>query len=157
MSVRRARTGRVAAMSEQEMPGPAGAGDEQPLSAEQEQMLRQMEEEMRRLRVEDLLAQSAASILNLAYRRIAKEDERDLAQARVGIDAVRALADHLEPEAQREVKNAISQVQMIFAEQAGGDAGPAPGEAPEAGAEPDAGAAGGERKPPPGLWVPGSD
>ena len=74
-------------------------------------MLRQMEEEMRRIRVQDLLAQSVVSILNLSYRRIAKEDERDLEQAKLGIDAIRALVDMLEPEAQHEVKNALSQIQ----------------------------------------------
>jgi hypothetical protein len=124
-------------------------------------MLRQMEEEMRRVSVQDLLAQSVVSILNLSYRRIAKEDERDLAQARVGIDAIRATVDLLEPEAQREVKNALAQVQMAYAQQAGespaGDVDP-PGSAggPETGPGPDPGAAGGARKPPPGLWVPGS-
>ena len=102
------------------------------------------------------------SILNLAYRRIAKEDERDLEQARVGIDAVRALVDTLEPEAQAEVKNALAQVQMIYAQQIGetaaGDAPPsAPGGGPDTEAGPGAGEAGGIHKPPPGLWVPGSD
>ena len=48
--------------------------------------------------VEDVLLQSVVSILNLTARRIAKEDERDLEQAQVGIDAVRALIDLLEPE-----------------------------------------------------------
>ncbi len=58
-----------------------------------------MEEEMRKVRVQDVVTQSMVSILNLAARRIAKEDERDLEQARVGIEAVRALVDLLEPEA----------------------------------------------------------
>lgn len=149
-------------MSQEETPQPAGAPDEQPLSAEQEQMLRQMEEEMRQIRVQDLLAQSAASILNLAYRRLAKEDERDLAQARAGIDAVRGFADQLEPDAQREIKAALSQIQMVYAEQAGGSgAGESqpPGSGGAAGPQggPGEGEAGGVHKPPPGLWVPGSD
>ena len=115
-------------------------------------MLRQMEEEMARVRVQDLVAQSVVSILNLSARRILKEDERDLAQARVGIDAVAALADFLEPDAQREIKNALSQIQMLYAQHAGdapGGAAPRTG----AGSEPDAG---GVHKPPPGLWTPGS-
>lgn len=122
-------------------------------------MLRQMEEEMRRVRVQDLVAQSVVSILNLSARRIVKEDERDLEQAKVGIDAVRAIADLLEPEPQREVKNALSQLQMLYAQTAGAGAG---GEAPsQPGAGPAPGAPepapGAERKPPPGLWVPGQD
>lgn len=135
------------------------AGEEQ-LSPEQEQMLRQMEEQMRNVRVEDLLVQSVVSILNLAARRIVKEDERDLAQARVGIDAVSALVDMLEPEAQHEIKNALSQVKMLYAQHVGetaaGDAPPsASGGGADSEAGPGAGEAGGIHKPPPGLWVPG--
>lgn len=139
---------------------PPGAGEER-LSPEQQEMLRQMEEEMRRVSVQDLLAQSVVSILNLSYRRIAKEDERDLEQARVGIDAIRALADLLEPEAQREVRNALTQVQMAYAQiaretpGAQATASQSPG-GTEAGAEPGSGGAGGAGKPPPRLWTPGS-
>ena len=141
--------------------GAPGEGPEQQLSPEQEQMLRQMEEEMRRIRVQDLIAQSVVSILNLAYRRIAKEDERDLEQARAGIDAVRALVDTLEEEPQREIKNALAQVQMIYAQQmgegGGGETPPAgPGDGPGSAQAPGPGDAGGAQKPPPGLWIPGS-
>jgi hypothetical protein len=141
----------------------AGAGGAQPegeqeLTPEQEQMLRQMEEEMRRVRVQDLVAQSVVSIINLAYRRIAKEDERDLEQARIGIEAVRGLVDVLEEDAQHEIRNALSQLQMLYAQQAEGAAPPAApegGEGAAPGAEqpgPSTGA-----KPPPRLWTPGSD
>ena len=74
-----------------------GGPDPEQLTPEQEQMLRQMEEEMRRVRVQDLVAQSVVSIINLAYRRIAKEDERDLEQARVGIEAVRGMVGAARP------------------------------------------------------------
>lgn len=142
---------------------PGGPGDEPELSPEQQEMLRQMEEEMRRVRVQDVVTQSTVSILNLAARRIAKEDERDLEQARIGIEAVRALVGLLDdPEAEREVRNALSQIQLMYAEQteaaAGGDSeegsgGPPP--APQSGPESPGG-------PPPapkqsGLWTPGRD
>jgi len=125
-------------------------------------MLRQMEEEMGRVKVQDLVAQSVVSILNLSARRILKEDERDLAQARIGIDAVGALADFLEPDAQREIKNALSQIRMLYAQHVGetaaGDAPPsASGGGPATESGPGAGEAGGIHKPPPGLWTPGSD
>ena len=122
------------------------------MTPEQEEMLRQMEEEMRNVRVQDVLTQSVVSLLNLSARRIAKEDERDLEQARVGIEAVRALIDLLEDEPQREVRNALSQIQVMYAQHAGGEApgasgpGAAPGEA--------AGGPGPQR--PSGLWTPGS-
>ena len=134
-------------------PPPQEPGDpaSQQMTPEQEEMLRQMEEEMARVRVQDLVTQSVVSILNLAARRIAKEDERDLEQGRVGIEAVRSLVDLLEPDAQREVRNALSQIQMMYAQEAGVDA-PAPG-GPAAGAASPAPAP----KPPSGLWTPGSD
>lgn len=136
-------------MSQEETPQPAGQEPEQQeLTPEQEQMLRQMEEEMARVRVQDLVAQSVVSILNLSARRIVKEDEQDLEQAKVGIDAVRAIADLLEPEPQREVKNALSQLQMLYARAAEASGGGA--------AEPEP--SGGIQTPPkPGLWVPGRD
>ncbi len=141
-------------MSEEQTPGPEDPAEQ--LTPEQEQMLRQMEEEMRRVRVQDLLAQSVVSILNLSARRIAKEDERDLEQAKVGIDAVRALADLLEPEPQREVRNALAQIQMLYAQAAGGSGGEAPPAdgAPEAPAVADSAS---PKRPPPGLWIPGQD
>jgi molecular chaperone DnaK len=145
--------------------GPEGAGsgpDPEQLTPEQEQMLQQMEEEMRRVRVQDLVAQSVVSIINLAYRRIAKEDERDLEQARVGIEAVRGMVGALDEESQHEIRNALSQLQMLYAQQSGeggegGGGGAGPG--PAAGAPPGGGGAGGgtSEKAPPRLWTPGSD
>jgi hypothetical protein len=144
-------------MSEQGGPGPDGP--EQQLSPEQEEMLRQMEEEMRRVRVQDLLAQSVVSILNLSHRRIAKDDERDLEQARIGIDAVDSLAAHLEEPAEREVRNALAQIRMLYAKVAA-DAGGEPGGGEAAEGPGGEGEGEGEsriHKPPPGLWTPGSD
>ena len=128
--------------------GPGDPGPEQQMTPEQEEMLRQMEEEMARVRVQDLITQSVVSILNLAARRIAKEDERDLEQGRIGIEAVRALVELLEPDAQREVRNALSQIQMMYAQQAGEGAPGASGEAAQPPPPP---------KPSSGLWTPGSD
>ena len=77
------------------------AGEEQPASEQSEEELRaQLEEEIRKVRVEDVILQSAVSILNLSARRIAKDDERDLEQAKVGIDAARALTELVPEDAQ---------------------------------------------------------
>ena len=127
--------------------GGPGPGDEPELTEEQLEYLRQMEEEMKRVRIQDVVAQSTVSILNLAARRIAKEDERDLEQGRVGIEAVRALVDLLEPDAQREVRNALSQLQMMYAQEAGTEVPPA-----EGGSTPPAPQGPGGS----GLWTPGS-
>jgi len=127
--------------------GEPGPGEEPELTEEQLEYLRQMEEEMKRVRIQDVVAQSTVSILNLAARRIAKEDERDLEQGRVGIEAVRALVDLLEPDAQREVRNALSQLQMMYAQEAGTEVPPA-----EGGSTPPAPQGPGGS----GLWTPGS-
>jgi hypothetical protein len=132
--------------------------DPEQMTPEQQEMMRQMEEEMRKVRVQDLVTQSVVSILNLSARRIAKEDERDLDQAKLGIDAVRALVDLRDPEPQQEVRNALSQIQMLYAQQAGGapvggDPQGGGGEGPGAGGQ---GPAGGPEKPASGLWTPGS-
>jgi hypothetical protein len=143
---------------EQERPA---QGSEAP---SEEELRAALEEQMRKVRVEDLLLQSVASLVNLSARRIAKEDERDLAQAKVGIEAVRALVDLLPEEAATEVRNALSDLQMLYARTAGeGAEGPEGGapkqtqvpEAERAGETPQPGAGprrGGE--PPPRLWTP---
>ena len=97
---------------------------------------------MRKVRVQDVVPQSVVSILNLSARRIAKEDERDLEQARVGIEAVRAMVDLLDPRRRRDRK-ALSELQMLYAKHAGG--GPRRGRAGGRGAEPGGAAASGAR------------
>jgi hypothetical protein len=91
-------------------------GGEQP---SEEELREQLEEEIRKVRIEDVVLQSVVSILNLAARRIAKDDERDLAQAKVGIDAARALVDLVKPEAQPQLRQAISELQVLYAKHAG--------------------------------------
>jgi hypothetical protein len=133
--------------------GPAGGpGAEAP---SEEQLRERIEEGLRKVRVQDVLLESVVTIINLTARRIGKEDERDLDQAKVGIDAVRALVDLLEPEPQAQVKNALSELQMLYAQQAGGGGGtPEGGEPPSPGAAPEPGEERPKGEPPPGLWVP---
>lgn len=94
----------------------AAGGSAQP---SEEELRAQLEEEIRQVRVEDVVLQSVVSILNLSARRIAKDDERDLDQAKVGIDAARALVDLVKPEAQAQLRQAISELQMLYAKHAG--------------------------------------
>jgi len=122
----------------------------------EEEMRERIEEQLRKVRVQDLLLESVVSILNLSARRIAKEDEQDLEQGRVGIEAVRAVVDLLDPEPAAQVRSALSEVQMLYAKQAGeGGEPPAEGGSgpPEGGQQPPPGPAsqGGPSK----LWTPG--
>jgi hypothetical protein len=123
----------------------------------EEELRAQLENEIRNVRVEDVILQSVVSILNLSARRIAKDDERDLDQAKVGIDAGRALVDLVSPEAQPQLRQAISELQVLYAKHAG--EGPAD--------EGEGGGGGGGEKPASekeaperpkgdsGLWTPG--
>jgi hypothetical protein len=124
---------------------------EQPPS--EEEIQRALEEQLRRVRVQDLLLESVASLLNLSARRIAKPDEQDLEQGRIGIEAVRAVVDLLEPEAQAQVREALSQVQMLYARESGGGEG---GDAPGGGGPPPPQQPPPQQPPPSRLWTPGS-
>ena len=95
---------------------PVSSGGEQP---SEDELREQLEQEIRKVRVEDVVLQSVVSILNMAARRIAKDDERDLDQAKVGIDAARALVDLVKPEAQPQLRQAISELQVLYAKHAG--------------------------------------
>ena len=113
-------------------PGPAEGG-RQP---SEEELRAQIEEQLRTVRVQDLLLESVVSVINLSARRIAKEDERDLEQARVGIEAVRAVVDLLDDEPAKQVRSALSEVQMLYAKHAGEAARPSPRAAARAPAGP---------------------
>ena len=133
--------------------------DEQPQGAEaqpsEEEVRARIEEQLRKVRVQDLLLESVVSVINLAARRIAKEDERDLDQARAGIEAVRRLVDLLDPEPAKQVRSALSEVQVLYAKQAGGGGGVEPGSGggePERGGERPSG--GGAQQGPSRLWTP---
>lgn len=125
---------------EQQASGGPGSGAHQP---SEEELRAQLEEEIKRVRVEDVVLQSVVSILNLSARRIAKDDERDLEQAKVGIDAARALVEMVKPDAQPQLRQAISELQVLYAKHA--DEG---GGADEKAEKPPKGDS--------GLWTPGS-
>jgi hypothetical protein len=124
----------------------------------EEELRARIEEGLRTVRVQDVVLESAVTIVNITARRIAKDDERDLEQARIGIEAVRGLVDLLDAEPQAQVRNALSELQMIYAKASGGGEAQAEGEAapkpPESGApEPETPAEEPKRKDS-GLWVP---
>ena len=127
--------GRRREMSETGEGTPPGTEGQAPT---EEEMRAALEEQMRQVRVEDLLLQSVASIINLTARRIAKPDERDLGQAKTGIDAVTALAELLPEEASKQVRNALSELQVLYAQAAGGAEGEDGEEDPVAGMVPPA-------------------
>ena len=82
--------------------------------------------------MEDVLIQTAVTLVNLAGRRLGlpgpegtPDEGKDLAQARLAIDATRALLPLLPAEPQQPVREALSQLQIAFARES-----PPPGEPP---------------------------
>ena len=96
----------------------------------QEELLRQLEDEFRRLRIEDVLAQTVMTVSQLGFRRMSPED-RDLAQARLAIDALRALVpvlgEALPEQAVRDFNSVIANMQLAYA-RAAADTPPAEGD-----------------------------
>ena len=94
------------------------------MSENDEQLLRQLEDELKKLSVADLLVQSLYTVSSLAYRRLSEED-RDLDQAKLAIEALRALVPVLEgsvgDEIVRDFKQVTSNLQLAYADAAKGD------------------------------------
>ena len=90
--------------------------EQQPQQQPSEEELRaQLEEQLKQLRVEDVLLQTVVTIVNLTGRRLTVEDEKDLDQAKIGIEAVRALVPLCPEDQVGPVRDALSQLQMLFA------------------------------------------
>jgi len=139
--------------AEEGQPEPQPGGEAQPT---EEEMRQRIEEQLRKVRVQDLLLESVVSVLNLAARRIAKEDEQDLEQGGIGIEAVRAVVDLLDPEPAAQVRSALSEVQMLYAKYAneGGEPPEEGGSQPPEGGQPPPPAPGSQGGPSK-LWTPG--
>lgn len=119
----------------------------------EEELRAAYEAEIKRIRVEQILLDQVVSLINLGMRRTGlspgTEDERDLAQVRLSIEAVRALLPLIEqsaPPQAAQIRDALSQLQMAFVRLGGAGQ---PGGVP-AGDDPEAGGPGG-----PGSGGPG--
>jgi hypothetical protein len=134
----------------------------------EEELRAAYEQQLKQIRVEDVLVQTVLSLINLGSLRAGlvpgNESEADPQQLRQAIDAVRALLPQVEPVLgpdARQIRDAVSRLQMEYARLAGSAGGQGPG---------DAGGEGGEQAPAPEqpkpgetgpaqssgrLWVPG--
>jgi hypothetical protein len=132
---------------------------DQPRQPTDEELAAAYEAQLKQIRVEDVLIQTLVSLLNLGGRKTGlspgTDEERDPEQVRQAIEGVRALLPLVEPllgQDAGQIREALSQLQLAYAQITGGQpSAPA--------AEP----TGGEPKPDePGpaqssgkLWVPG--
>jgi hypothetical protein len=130
----------------------------------EEELRAAYEAEIKKIRIDQVLLEHVVTLVNLGMRRTGlaagTEDERDVEQVRIAIDAVRAQLPLLERTAGDKIgpiRDALSQLQLAFVKIGGAQEAPA---GPEAAAEPEA-----PPSPKPGeegpaqrsgkLWVPG--
>ena len=142
---------------------------EEPRQPTEEELRAAYEAELKRLRVDDVLIQTVVSLLNLGGRKgglaPGTEDERDAEQLREAIEGVRALLPLVEaalgPDA-RQIRDALSQLQLAYARLSGGQPeaaeGSAPARAPDEEGAPEEGedaSGAGPAQRSGRLWIPG--
>ncbi len=103
----------------------------------------EIREALRKIRVEDVLLQTAATLIDLAARRMGLADDdgpKQLDQAKLAIDAIRALQPLMTEEQQAAVREPLSQLRWPMRARrraaARGRREPAPEPAADAGSEP---------------------
>ncbi len=117
----------------------------------EEELQAAYEEQIKQVRVEHVLLDNVVMMVNLGMRRTGlmpdTEAERDIGQVQLAIESVRALMPMLEaavPEQAKQIRDALSQLQMAYVQiggstpaqepREGGDPGPAaPGGGPGSG------------------------
>ena len=109
---------------------------QQPSPNEQE-LIAELQAELSRLKVSDLLLQTVYTISSLGYHRLSGEN-KDLDQARLAIDALKALLpvlqDAVPHEAVRDFNQVLANMQLAYAS-AAAETSP-PGEASSPGEQP---------------------
>jgi hypothetical protein len=96
-------------VAEERPPGP---------SDDEQELVEQLQAELSRLKVSDLLLQTVYTISSLGYHRLSGEN-KDLEQARLAIDALKALMPVLEgaipTEAVRDFNQVLVNMQLAYA------------------------------------------
>jgi hypothetical protein len=104
----------------------------------QEPTEEQLLEALRRVKVDDVVLQTVATLVNLAGQKLTIPEAKDPVEAGKAIEAARAMLPLCPEEAVGQIKDALAQVQMLYVRETGG-----------AGAEPQPGTPG-EEQPQPG-------
>src|ERR671937_1633791 len=93
--------------------------DEQQEQQSDEELLKQVEEELRKLKVSDLLVQMLYTVSSLGYRKLSAED-RDLDQAKLAIESLRAVLPVLEgsisDDVMRDFRQVTANLQLAYAD-----------------------------------------
>jgi hypothetical protein len=93
--------------------------EQQPSGKSKEELLQQVEEELKKLKVSDLLVQLLYTLSSLGYRKLSPED-RDLDEAKLAIEALRALVPVLEgavgEDLVRDFRQVTANLQLAYAD-----------------------------------------
>jgi hypothetical protein len=93
--------------------------EQQPSGKTEEELLQQVEEELKKLKVSDLLVQLLYTLSSLGYRKVSPED-RDLDEAKLAIEALRALLPVLEgaigEDVIRDFRQVTANLQLAYAD-----------------------------------------
>jgi hypothetical protein len=86
--------------------------------ADEQQLIEELQAELQRLKVADLLLQTLYTVSSLGYHRLSG-DAKDLEQARLAIEALKALLPVLEgavpEEATRDFRQVLTNMQLAYA------------------------------------------
>jgi hypothetical protein len=92
-------------------------------SADEQKLIEELQAELNRLKVSDLLLQTVYTISSLGYHRLSGE-HKDLEQARLAIEALKALLPVLQgavsDEAERDFNQVLVNMQLAYASAAAG-------------------------------------
>ena len=93
----------------------------------EEELRQQLEEELRRLKIADLVVQTAYTVSSLGYRRLTP-DELNFNEARLAIDVLAALVPTLEgsvpPDLIRDLNQVKANMQLAYAKAVAESGGP---------------------------------
>lgn len=91
-------------------------------SEEEQKLVEELQAELAKLDVSDLLLQTLYTVSSLGYHRLTGE-AKDLEQTKLAIEALKALVPILEgsapPEALRDFKQVLANLQLAYADAAG--------------------------------------
>ena len=123
----------------------------------QEPTEEQLLDALRRVKVDDVVLQTVATLVNLAGQKLTIPEAKDPVEAKKAIDAARTMLPLCPEEAAGQIKDALAQVQMLYVREQGGGTGAEQEEPQPAGAEQQQSSGEAERaKARAKIWTPGS-
>jgi hypothetical protein len=123
----------------------------------QEPTEEQLLDALRRVKVDDVVLQTVATLVNLAGQKLTIPEAKDPVEAKKAIDAARAMLPLCPEEAAGQIKDALAQVQMLYVREQGGGTGAEQEEPQPAGAEQQQSSDEAERAQARAkIWTPGS-